>query len=165
MKNATTEFEKLRHRVQQLEEENTSLKRDEKQATAKFEHAETELEKHISNYEELKRSYTEETQRTAKEIRDAQAELNKMKSELQTVSSYYEMARDNATTYKVERDELKAKYEALESDHVRVLKGLNPNDPRLIPAAKLQGLPSGEQPNGSARTVAPAVLKGSEEAK
>ena len=54
------------------------------------------------------------------------------------------MARDNATTYKVERDELKVKYEALEADHVRVLKGLDPKDPRLIPAAKLESLPSGE---------------------
>ena len=71
------------------------------------------------------------------------------------------MARDNATTYKVERDELKQKFTAMESDYVRVLKDLNSNDPRLIPKAKL------EDPALSGTSVeinknAPAILVGSE---
>ena len=59
----------------------------------------------------------------------------------------------------MQRDELKKKFEAMESDYVRVLKGQNPNDPKLIPKEKLEDSVAGV----NVSNAAPAILVGSAE--
>ena len=104
MKNATTEFEKQRKRLEAVEKENLQLKTDFQLETEHFRVVEAQLEKYIANYAELKRESTEESKRNTDEIKELTNERNKWKEEAKVVSSFFEMERDNAATYKAERD-------------------------------------------------------------
>ena len=86
----------------------------------------------------MKRESTEESKRNTDEIKELTNERNKWKEELKVVGSFFEMERDNAATYKAERDELRIRLERLEGEYKAALKQINPNDPKAVPRAQLE---------------------------
>ena len=152
MKTATTEFEKQKKRLVALERENRHLKTDHLREAEKFTEVEAQLEKYITNYAELTRESNDESKRNATEIKELTKERNKWKEEWQIVNSFFEMERDQAAAVKEERDELRLKFDALESEHMAALKMINPNDPKAIPRAQLEdpfALKAKEDPKGA----------------